>query len=37
MNSSCDNIATYGIKRNSMGEPSSTVTKKRNEAAQYIS
>ena len=35
MNSSCDNIATYGIKRNSMGEPSSTVIKKRNETARY--
>ena len=27
MNSGRDNIATYGTRRNSMGEPSSTVTK----------
>ncbi len=27
MNSSSDNIATYGTKRKSMGKPSSTVTK----------
>lgn len=35
MNSGRDNIATYGIKRNSMGKPSSTVIKKKNEVAQY--
>jgi hypothetical protein len=29
MNSSSDNIATYETRRNSMGEPSSTVNKKK--------
>ena len=29
MSRRCDNIATYGTRRNSMGEPSSTVDKEK--------